>query len=275
VRPLEELVRAARGGERAGGSDDADALRARREAVRDLGRLGDPRAAPVLVELLADATPVRLAARDALAQLGEPALPVLRAALAHLPGEIRRAAIQVVDEIGGPGALDLLTAALGDADASVRWVAADRLGARRAAIAFPSLIALLGDPHPAVRATAVSALAAIGRAGTLPAIASLLGDAAEIEPGFTVGDRAAIALARLGDASAADRVLATMRRRADASQAAECAAALAALGPAAVAGLAEILGDTSLLHAHAAAARALETIESPAARAALDRWRRR
>jgi uncharacterized sulfatase len=96
-------------------------------AANGLGTCGE-KAKPVLRQALADESPVvRVAAADALAQLGEsePALPVLRQALKHDNEWVRHAAIQGLDRMGKTArpALDDIKTATSDSNDFVKRVA--------------------------------------------------------------------------------------------------------------------------------------------------------
>jgi len=103
---------------------------------------------------------VRYSAADALARIGEPALPRLLEAGEGSTGETRLMAMRAVGAVGSRKALKPLVKALDDPDWTVRAFAASAIGAigpdRRARRALEELVS--GDQHPFVASSAAAAL---------------------------------------------------------------------------------------------------------------------
>lgn len=158
-------------------SDDAHD---RVKGAQALGRMG-PAAAdavPLLVGLLADnragqsafekiwgvfslggtGIGVNRAAKDALVQIGPPAVEPLIAALDDQRPRVRQNAALALGELKDPRALGPLATLLGDRDAEVRTWTAKALGDLGCAGAVEPLIAALGDSVPAVRQYAAVSL---------------------------------------------------------------------------------------------------------------------
>lgn len=95
------------------------------KAIVALGDIGDPRAAPVLCERLADPDRfVRGRAVSALARLGRQCLPFMLDALANPDPRIRQGAAEVLGLLGDTAAVEELLRALQDPTESVRRAAA-------------------------------------------------------------------------------------------------------------------------------------------------------
>jgi HEAT repeat protein len=95
------------------------------KAIVALGDIGDPRAAPALIDRLADPDRfVRGRAVSALARLGSPCLPLVLQALLDPDPRVRQGAAEVLGVVGDPAAVDYLLRALLDPTESVRRAAA-------------------------------------------------------------------------------------------------------------------------------------------------------
>ncbi len=131
----------------------------RRAAAESLGRFRDARAIPHLVATLGDDWMfVRLAAAEALAATGEPALePVIEALSGVSPTE-RAMATVVLGRMRDARAVQPLLWAAADHDADVRLFAVTSLGMLRDVRAIDALVAALRDNEESVRAAAVDAL---------------------------------------------------------------------------------------------------------------------
>ncbi|KAF5062082.1 HEAT repeat [anaerobic digester metagenome] len=102
--------------------DDPDV---RWKACVSLGEIGDVRAAPALVDRLADHDRfVRTRAVSALVRLGSPALPLLTIALEDPDVRVRVGAADVLGQIGDAAAIEGLLIAIKDPVESVRRSAA-------------------------------------------------------------------------------------------------------------------------------------------------------
>ena len=103
---------------------------------------------------------VRYSSADALAGIGEPALPLLLDISESGANEARLVALRAAGRVGSRKALKPLVRALGDSDWAVRAYAAAAIGAigadRRSRRALERLVA--SDPHPFVVASATAAL---------------------------------------------------------------------------------------------------------------------
>ena len=81
-----------------------------------------------LVAALADKDAVkRMRGREALVQLGSPAVPCLLTALGDSQQHVRWEAAKALTAIADPSAADRLVAGLEDEDSDVRWVVAEAL----------------------------------------------------------------------------------------------------------------------------------------------------
>jgi HEAT repeat protein len=218
----------------------------RAAAARALGQIGAP-AVPGLLAALRDADwNARLAAAEALGEIGDAAaVPGLLAALRDASLYVREAAAKALGEIGAPAVPGLL-AALRDADWNARLAAAEALG-EIGAPAVPGLLAALRDESRQVRKAAAWELGKIGDAAAVPGLLAALGDA-----DVDVREAAAWAL-RIGDAAAVPGLLAALRD-ADWRVRRAAAAALGEIGAPAVPGLLAALGDADANVREAAAA---------------------
>lgn len=153
-----------------------------RDAVtKELGEIGIS-AMPALIEAFRGAEPsIILAVAEAIGKIGPPAIPFLRKVLEAAdegqPGEgelpsmimsamtkeddVRRGAVQALEEIGAP-AIPTLIEALRSKDFGVSWGAAYSLG-RIGESAVPALTDALGSDYPQVRRQAAMALTDMAR----------------------------------------------------------------------------------------------------------------
>ena len=177
----------------------------RGRVARALGRLGDDRALPVLVDALltessedvagyigavsqigAGAVPAlieTLAGRDitasgalieCLARIGAPAVGPLVEAIAGSAPEVRRSAVRALGLIGAPAIKPLTHALLHDARFEVRRRALEILGSIGEADAVASLIEALQDDDEGVRLNAARYLGSLASADAVEPLVALL-----------------------------------------------------------------------------------------------------
>lgn len=170
------------------GSED---LEVRKAAAVALGRIGDARAVPALIEVFEDDPELTLAAADALAKIGDPrAFESLLARVGDTSAAVRQSVIGALNSLGSPEMPARVLPLLSDADPNVRESAVRIAGyfgyaecadlllercldederVRRAAVehlpylederAAPALVRALRHETPKVRAAAASAMA--------------------------------------------------------------------------------------------------------------------
>ncbi|MBM3242164.1 HEAT repeat domain-containing protein [Candidatus Poribacteria bacterium] len=162
------------------------------EAAFKLADIGEP-AVPLLIEALSDENwQVRLNAAVALGQIGDSAaVPALIAALNDEAWEVRANATVALGKMGQT-VVPALIAALKDQDAPVRRNAARALGDIGDPTAVPALIEILNDEDGEVRGSAAVALGEMGPVA-VPALAAALKDENE-----AVGAMATWALQLIG-----------------------------------------------------------------------------
>jgi hypothetical protein len=142
----------------------------RAAAARSLGRLGAVEAVEPLVEGLADHRVPPAVAGFALVQIGQPALPELKALLGHEDQGVRARASELVGLLGDACDGRPLLNGLSDSSAEVRASAARALGRLGAEGAAAGLRCALHDRVPFVRTSAAHALSGIGDATAVPAL---------------------------------------------------------------------------------------------------------
>lgn len=121
----------------------------------------------------------------------------IRKELANPDNRIRYDAVLVLEERGGPEAVQLLIGALHDREwVSIRWRAARALGKLRATEAVGALIEALGDESEHVRKGVAQALGEIGDPHAVPALIEALRDEER-----KVGLEASHALREIGPAA--------------------------------------------------------------------------
>lgn len=173
-----------------------------------LARLGDQRAALILIGLLQDADDsVRGEAARSLGVLGatRAVRPLIRLLQREASARVREAATFSLGLLGDVRALRALTRRLDDPDEHerVRGMAAEALGDLRDGRAGPSLIAALGDPSAVVRFWAAFALGDLKDPRARPALRWLAAtDETEVPGWRAVKDEAAAALRRIDEAPA-------------------------------------------------------------------------
>jgi HEAT repeat protein len=138
---------------RESGTDDP---RVRRYLALALGRLGDPRAVPALLEAVEEGADkegpvdaeIQIYAVWALGAIGDgAALPKLVALAGGADPALRKAAVYALGAFPGDVAQAALVKALGDATEDVRWNAAVALARRREARAAPVLLEMMDRTH--------------------------------------------------------------------------------------------------------------------------------
>ncbi len=129
----------------------------RMAAANALGQLGEPSAVPALINSLADDNPqVRIRACSSLAVIGHSrAVPALIELLSDANGQVRHEAAVSLASIGDDQALYALLNMLDDDNPSIRRIAASSLGQAGSVRAVQPLADALADEHSAVRSAAV------------------------------------------------------------------------------------------------------------------------
>lgn len=132
----------------------------KREAIRELGRVGTTPAVQTLSVALGDEDlRVREAALEALSRIGgDEALAAIASASAHDDPGLRVRAAQALSNAAGSSSADYLSLALGDEDARVRAAAVASLGDLEDDRQLHLIRQALDDPDPQVRERAVDIL---------------------------------------------------------------------------------------------------------------------
>jgi len=183
---------------------DRQAPALRREAVKVLAALEDPKATPALVRAMGDADDAVVAeAVEALARSGPSAVPALIGALENGGAPARRCVARALAQYPGPTVVDALATALGDRDAEVRRAAARALGTLKDPRSLEALVATLRDASGAV---AQEAAVAVGQIGDPRAVDALVA-AARGQTGQGANLALVEALGRLADPRALDFLL--------------------------------------------------------------------
>jgi len=182
----------------------------RSEAVRALGRDADPETVFSLAAALGDgAWTVRMAAVDALARAGEPAVGALLAALGDADPTVRRGAGRALGRMG-PAAVPHLLGVLRGGAPAARVEAVAALSAGGGPGEQGAFVRALGDPEPGVRAAAAGALGRLGASGAEGAAAESLVTVLS-DPDAAVRNAAAWALGAVGDRRAVAPLLELLR----------------------------------------------------------------
>jgi HEAT repeat protein len=150
----------------------------RAEAAVELGKLGDPSTADLLVEALATEPDffVREYLTWSIVRMAEAATPLLIRTLNDARPQARHGAAHTLSKIADPRATSALIVTLQDADPTVVSKAAFALGAIGAVESVRALVNLLGGQDRELQSTLVSVLERFG-AHALPAVVDALGHA--------------------------------------------------------------------------------------------------
>ncbi len=175
-------------------------------AVNALVMLGNS-AVPDLLDALEDPdNPMRWRIIDLLGQLGDPgAIPVLMATLDDPDSTLRYSAVVALGEIADPGTAGVIRDMLSDEDSDVRYGAATALVTLKDVDAIPDLLTALRDDDQGVRGSASTALGAIGSAA-VPGLLEALKDSNPWTRAL-----AARALGQIGDRQAITPLLDCLR----------------------------------------------------------------
>lgn len=148
----------------------------RRAAAVALGRIGDRRAVPALIDVLSESEPMLLApVAGALAHLGdERAFEPLIALLGQRDPAARQAVIGALNSIGHPAMAARIADLLSSSDPNVRQSAAKIAGYFGYPDAADALLACAVDPDEAVRAAALEHVAYLDHPGVLPVLMSAI-----------------------------------------------------------------------------------------------------
>jgi len=136
-------------------------------AVFSLGRIGDERGLPAIMESLRlgidslEDVSLRIV-KSALLSFGRSAVKVLRRALKDRDWRVRAVVVDILGDLDGPSVVEDLSLALFDIEPDVRAKAAKGLGKKRASSAVKHLMILTEDPVWVVRLHSTRALGLIG-----------------------------------------------------------------------------------------------------------------
>lgn len=198
----------------------------REAAAVALGRCGEAALEPVVAQADGDEDAVRIAAINALGEIGHTdALPKLRVYLEDELWSVREAAVEAVGQIGDASGAGAAAKALGDAETQVRRAAAVALGRMDAPGSRAALEDALVDADWGVREAAARSLGQLGDSDAAGALLTRLDD-----EDAAVREAAANALGELRSPQALDALLDALgdeRQRVRQS----AAEALTALGP--------------------------------------------
>lgn len=121
------------------------------QIIRALARIGDSQAVPALLEIIKGEAhfQVWLMALSALGELrAVAAFPVMVDAMTHDHPFVRRTALYSLGALDSKQAIPFIVKALVDPDPLVRWLAASRAGEMKSEEAIGGLRACLNDPLP-------------------------------------------------------------------------------------------------------------------------------
>ncbi len=154
----------------------------RRLAAQALGTIRDPRAVPPLdTAMRGDDEALANAAAHALAEIGEPAMDVLIAAVKFDSGVARQAAADALGYVSSDRAREALESLLRAAEPELRIAAAEGLVRGGHTNATPGIVMLLADPTDVVRRAVQRPIAGLGAAAAEPLCGILEMDGTTIE----------------------------------------------------------------------------------------------
>ena len=150
-------------------------LEIRKAAVVALGRIGDARAVPALIEVLGEDPELVIPAADALAKIGDPrAFEALLALVGDPSASVRQSVVGALNSLGSPSMPSRVLPLLEDADPNVRESAVKIAGY----FGYPECVELLlercGDDDERVRRAAVEHLPFLEDGRATPALVRAL-----------------------------------------------------------------------------------------------------
>jgi HEAT repeat protein len=193
-------------------------------AAKGLGRIADPRCIARMMPLLQDkVTAVRVEAAEALARIGQAAVPSLLEALQSREWLVKLHAIEALGKMQSPDTVEpLLFVLFNDPDAAVRTDAVRALGDIGDPRAVDFILTALNDLD--VRPVAVESLGKIGDRRAVPALVKIVNGSSQPDqsrPLDGCGDRwdqemivmglAVRALGDIGDGTAIPALIAALR----------------------------------------------------------------
>jgi HEAT repeat protein len=175
---------------------DAEDLDTRHAAVVGLGRIGDKRATPALLDVLARDPALTVVTAGALARIGDArAFEALLGLVGHGDPAVRQAVIAALNSIGHPDMATRVAPLLDDPEPHIRETAVRIAGYFGYPQCADALLARSQDADPGVRRAAVEHLAFLEDERVVPALLGALTDADAVMRAAAVQ-----ALARLDDA---------------------------------------------------------------------------
>jgi HEAT repeat protein len=152
----------------------AEDLDTRQAAVVALGRIGDRRATPALINALGEPE-LAIHAAGALARLGDrSAFEPLLELLGHADAAVRTAAIGALNSIGHPDMAQRVAPLLDDANPAIRESAVKIAGYFGYESCISGILVCCADPTEAIRRTAIEHLPLFEHAGVKPALVHAL-----------------------------------------------------------------------------------------------------
>lgn len=151
--------------------------------VQALGARHDSEALVTLFNLAKDqSSPLRVSAIEALAEIGNPrAVPVFVQIMAGPDAASARAATAALGAIPGLEADQAVKAMLAAGNTQTRLTGLELVARRRMTSAIPELLGLTKDAEPKVRSSAIRQLGELGGPAEIPAVLGVLANATEAE----------------------------------------------------------------------------------------------